>query len=309
MSWIQQHDEAVATGDIAAHHGRLRQQRGQVANVLEGHGRRPSALVHPLGLSLGLLFGPGGLRRAWREMIAAMLSRSSGGDCCVAHRSNRQRHRRMQAAQRLLAMIAVVALAGCAHLFPVEAGDDLAYFDAQAPALGQPAPDIVAYRQDGTPLALSALLGRKPVVVQLGSHSCPVYRYRRFDLAKLQREFGNRVEFVVLYTVEAHPAGSKSPYRDGEWLTGINRLTGTRVDQPASLEARLRRAAWSRQRLQRQDRVLVDGMDDHGWRTYGAAPSAAFVIDAQGRIVLRQPWVEPRGIRAELQRLLAAAGQ
>lgn len=63
---------------------------------------------------------------------------------------------------------------------------------------------------------LSAIIGEQPVVLQLGSHSCPVYRYRRFDIFALQREYADRADFVVVYTQEAHPVRSDSPYRDEE---------------------------------------------------------------------------------------------
>lgn len=210
-----------------------------------------------------------------------------------------------------LGVLAAATLTGCATLFPVEAGEDLAQFDRRAPRVGQPAPELQARRLDGTTVQLSDLVGTRPVVLQLGSHSCPVYRYRRFDIGRLQREYGERVAFVVVYTVEAHPAGSKSPYRDGEWLTNINRLTGTRVRQPESLQARIAQAAWSTAKLERRDLVVVDALDNWTWQRYGSAPSAAFVIDVNGNIALRQPWVEPSGIRRVLDQLLQTgnAGQ
>lgn len=206
---------------------------------------------------------------------------------------------------RILLCTMVAAMpAGCATWFPIDAGKDLAHFDRQAPRIGQPAPELRARRLDGTTVLLSDLIGKRPVLLQLGSHSCPVYRYRRFDVARLQREYGERVAFVVVYTIEAHPAGSKSPYRDREWLTNINRFTGTRVRQPETMEARIAQAAWSTAKLERRDLVVVDAIDDLTWRRYGAAPSAAFVIDTDGIIALRQPWVEPDGIRRVLHRLL-----
>lgn len=203
-----------------------------------------------------------------------------------------------------LGIVAAAMLAGCATLFPVDAGEDLAQFDRQAPHVGQPAPALQARRLDGTAVQLADLIGTRPVVLQLGSHSCPVYRYRRFDIAKLQREYGERVAFVVVYTVEAHPAGSKSPYRDGESLTAINRVTGTRVRQPETMAARIAQATWSTAKLERRDVVVVDAIDDSTWRRYGSAPSAAFVIGIDGTIALRQPWVEPKGIARALDALL-----
>ncbi len=212
---------------------------------------------------------------------------------------------RLPALGRILLGTTILSMsAGCATLFPIEAGDDLADFDQQAPRVGQPAPELQARRLDGSTVQLADLIGTRPVVLQLGSHSCPVYRYRRFDIAKLQREYGERVAFVVVYTIEAHPAGSKSPYRDGEWLSGFNRITGTRMRQPETMQARIEQAAWSTDKLERRDLVVVDGIDDSTWRRYGSAPSAAFVIDTDGRIALRQPWVEPKGIRRVLEQLL-----
>ncbi len=204
----------------------------------------------------------------------------------------------------LLGTTIMSMLAGCATLFPIEAGEDLPDFDRKAPRVGQPAPELQARRLDGSTVQLADLIGRRPVVLQLGSHSCPVYRYRRFDIAKLQREYGERVAFVVVYTVEAHPEGSKSPYRDGEWLSGFNRITGTRMRQPETTQARIEQAAWSTQALERRDLVVVDAIDDLTWQRYGSAPSAAYIIDLEGNIALRQPWVEPKGIRRVLEQLL-----
>lgn len=206
---------------------------------------------------------------------------------------------------KILPLVAVLILqSGCALMFPTEAGEDLAHFDEQAPQAGQPAPELDVRNLQGERVDLSAIIGNRPVVLQLGSHSCPVYRYRRFDLFDLQREYADRADFVVIYTQEAHPVGSDSPYRDEEWLSFPNWITNTRVTQPTSLNERLARADWSRRELARDDRILVDGMENRTWSNYGAAPSAAFVIDRDGRVVLAQPWVEPDGIRSALDELL-----
>lgn len=200
-------------------------------------------------------------------------------------------------------LLAAVGTSGCA-LFPTEAGEDLAHFADAAPAVGDIAPDVSLTDLDGNPVRLSDFIGDRPVVLQLGSHTCPVYRYRRFDMAALKAEFADRVEFVTLYTTEAHPSGALSPYRDKEWVTPINRLTGVRWGQPGSLAARIVQASESTAALDTAGRVLVDGMDDAAWSAYGEAPSPAYVIDRSGRIALRQVWVKPEGIRAALDRLL-----
>ena len=57
--------------------------------------------------------------------------------------------------------------------------------------------------------------------------------------------------------------------------------------------------------MELDSRFLVDDMDNSVWRRYGAAPSAAYVIDLRGVIRLRQPWVNPGEIRKTLNEILA----
>lgn len=202
----------------------------------------------------------------------------------------------------LLLVTCALAAAGC---FPRTAGPRLAHFEELAPRVGEPAPEFELRDVDGEVVALSDLVGERPLVLQLGSHTCPVYRYRRHWMDDLVAAYGERVDFRVIYTLEAHPKGSNSPYADGEWVSSINRLTGVLLAQPADFDERLERARFSRERLGLAQGILVDGMDDAVWSAYGAASSPAFVVDRDGTVVLSQVWIVPRQIRAALDRLLA----
>ena len=108
--------------------------------------------------------------------------------------------------------------------------------------------------------------------------------------------------FVIVYTLEAHPVGTKSPYSDEEWVTWINRLTNVLVPQPNTEEARRVLANQSRKDLDVHQLMLVDAMNNAVWRQYGAAPSSAFVIDTSGVVVLRQVWINPDEIQMTLQK-------
>jgi len=199
------------------------------------------------------------------------------------------------------ALALAVLTGGC---FPREAGPELAHFETQAPALGQKAPNFALKDIDGNSVSLDQLIGTKPIVLQLGSHSCPVYRYRRFTMETLRKKYAGRVHFQMVYTIEAHPDGSKSPYAEGEWLTWWNRATNTRVSQPRSSLERISTAAMSRDTLGLKYSVAVDGMNDTVWKAYGSASSPGFVIDREGRIVLRQVWIDPVEIDKTLESLL-----
>jgi uncharacterized peroxidase-related enzyme len=85
MSWIEEIDEDTAAGEIAALYAELREKRGKVSNILKVHSLRPSALRHHLDLYMSLMFGPGGLTRRQRELVAVAVSQANRCAYCVAH--------------------------------------------------------------------------------------------------------------------------------------------------------------------------------------------------------------------------------
>ncbi|MEM8960764.1 MAG: hypothetical protein AAGD38_04735, partial [Acidobacteriota bacterium] len=117
--------------------------------------------------------------------------------------------------------------------------------------------------------------------------------------------YEDRVDFYIVYTREAHPVGSASPYSDDEWDPWINKVTGVRLGEPETIAARRERARWSGSDLELPVTILVDDDGDTMWNGWGRAPSAAFVLDAEGRVILSQPWVDPGGLREALESLLA----
>ncbi len=208
------------------------------------------------------------------------------------------------ASKGVLLFLALVTLlaTGC---FPKSAGVRLSHFESQAPAVGEPAPGIHLTDLAGRPFELEEMVGHQPIVLQLGSHSCPVYRYRRHWMSDLMEDYGDRVTFLLVYTIEAHPAGASSPYADREWRTWINRVSGIKIDQPDRYGARHRQAEISKAALGLTQRMLVDTMDNAVWQAYGAASSPAFVIDTEGKIAAQQVWIDPEGIRQVLDELLS----
>ncbi len=203
---------------------------------------------------------------------------------------------------------AAALLTGC---FPPSrwTGPRLEHFPDRAPAPGEPAPAFTLETPDGESVALSELVGERPLVLQVGSWTCPVFRYRRFGMEDLWRDYAGRVDFLIVYSREAHPVGSPSPYRPerDEWVPWINRVAGVDADDPGSLEERRVRASTVAGKLEHAPILVVDGMDDRVWSLYGSAPSPAYVLDREGRVVLRQVWTDPEEIRHTLDRLLAGA--
>lgn len=100
--------------------------------------------------------------------------------------------------------------------------------------------------------------------------------------------------------------GSPSPYTGQVWDPWINRVTRARWTDTETTGERRDQAGRAKERLGLAPRVLVDLGGDPAWSDLGRAPSAAFVADAEGRIVVRQVWVDPPAIREILVRLLTS---
>jgi len=168
------------------------------------------------------------------------------------------------------------------------------------PLVGEEAPALPLRDTVGREVELASLWEKTPLVLMTGSHSCPAYRARAAGLQRLFERYGARAKFAVLYTVEAHPAGSVSPYSEQEWLTDENRRDGILLKQPATFEERARLASGSRTALKLEMPVLVDGMDNAGWEEYGNAPNACYLIDSKGEVRLRQDWFDPAALEKGL---------
>jgi hypothetical protein len=189
--------------------------------------------------------------------------------------------------------------------FPKGEGPRLDHFSEMAPAVGERAPNFVLHDLEGRKVELASLLGERPIVLQLGSHSCPVYRYRRHWMDGVVEDFQDRVHFLLIYTTEAHPVGSKSPYAEGEWDPVINRVTGVRIREPRTQEERDALARFSYDKLEFTQTMVVDTLANGVWESYGAASSPAFVLDRDGFVLLRQVWIHPPSIREFLEHHLA----
>ena len=154
------------------------------------------------------------------------------------------------------------------------------------PAVGEAAPDFSLKDTAGKRLDLGEVLGRGYVVVAFGSASSSNFRKTAPDLDRLAREWEKlEVRVVVVYTREAHPATlrGRAPksYRERELLAGQ-----------------------TKKELNLGLRILVDQWDDTVHRAYGAIPDAAFLLDPQGKILMRQVVARPASLEQALRRLL-----
>ena len=150
----------------------------------------------------------------------------------------------------------------------------------------------------GRSVSLESLRG-KPVVLEFGSYTCPVFRRQVEAIERIHRDLGDAVHWVLVYTKEAHPT-------DG-WEVPLNTREGIEISQHTSFQERLDSAKQCNENLDLRLRVLVDRYDNSVTDAYGGAPNRGYVIDGDGKVISKQVWIDPQRTHEVLQTLLGPA--
>jgi hypothetical protein len=156
---------------------------------------------------------------------------------------------------------------------------------------------------EGHTVRLSEMLATKPVLLVQGSWTCPRFQQERMGLEETFKRFGQSVHVVVVYNIEAHPAGGDpSPYRGRPWPADFSDR-----GQPRSFEERLRNA----QEIARDASmpVLVDKLSNPIWCTYGTCSSCSWLIGKDGTIAAAHEWHDASSMNASIEALLANASK
>ena len=144
---------------------------------------------------------------------------------------------------------------------------DFEAFDA--PAVGERFADATLWTLEGTQVRLSDYLRDKPLVLETGSITCPMYAASALpmqEIAAARPDF----DFVLLYVREAHP--------------------GERTGAHGSLEDKIATARRSAERHGDRRVTLVDDTEGTAHRLYGAMPNSVFVIAPDGTVLYRTMW-------------------
>jgi hypothetical protein len=177
-------------------------------------------------------------------------------------------------------------------------------FEQQGPKPGTPAPDFKLKTTDGKEIQASALWKQKPTVIMTASFTCPVFREQAPGFEKLTKEFGDKVNFLMVYTLEAHPKGEPSPYFGEERVTKKNQKEGLLFPQPKTMEERIGQAKTCQAHEKMSAPMVIDTMENSTWKAYGSAPNAAYLVGRDGKIVEQQGWFDPLTMRAAIVKLL-----
>lgn len=85
MAWIRVIEEHEAQGKLKEYYDEIRRARGKVANIMKVHSLHPEAMMAHLNFYKTIMFGPSGLHRRQRELLATVVSAHNGCAYCVRH--------------------------------------------------------------------------------------------------------------------------------------------------------------------------------------------------------------------------------
>lgn len=152
---------------------------------------------------------------------------------------------------------------------------------------GESFPSFESVTTSGDRLVNRDVFGDKPVLVIFGSMTCPMTASAAPSVQALYDDFGDRVNFIMLYVREAHP---------GEHFT-----------QPETMEEKLEHARALKEFYDIRWAVAVDNIDDDLHRALDPKPNSAFLMNSDGIILFRSLWAADRN--ALRQALKAAASE
>ncbi len=153
--------------------------------------------------------------------------------------------------------------------------------------IGGTLPDLVLFRIDGKRTPLASLRGKSSILV-FGSLTSPTFRDHLDELKSFFEKHGRRVNLVMIYTREAHPAG--------EWEIQRNIEAEISVPVHKTFDDRLNAARLCRDKLAIPFDILPEPIDDPLTTAANTFPNGAIITDVEGKITLIQRWLDPTAL-------------
>ncbi len=175
------------------------------------------------------------------------------------------------------------------------------------PPAGSTAADFQLYDLDGNAFHLANTLAQgKPVLMMSGSYTCWVFRNRVEHMNQLMADYGDQIQMIIVYTVEAHPDIDISPYFGAVNTGGPNFDSGILYRQPTTYGERKDIVVDMLDSMDIHLPIYIDGPCNTWWLHYGPAPNTAYLIDPDGSIAVKHPWydVHPNNIICDVREYL-----
>lgn len=159
--------------------------------------------------------------------------------------------------------------------------------------VGDRAPDFKLYDLKGNAFSLGERLAAgRPVLLVNGSYTCPVFRGKVRTINRVAAAYGERIDVVVIYTLEAHPEIDTSVYFGVSNVGSSNTKEKIFYRQPTTYGERESVVQDMASALNLEVPLYLDGPCNEWWSVYGWAPNNAYLIDTNGMIAMQHGWFD-----------------
>ncbi len=178
-------------------------------------------------------------------------------------------------------------------------------FDDVGPQVGEQLPALRLRNAKGDVQRLDDAWRGGPALLVTSSLTCPKSRSRWPELKALTDKYGEKLNVVIVYVIEAHPVGSVCPYKGVEDITPENERDGILRKQPTTLDERIELAQEFKRYLGVGTPIYIDNPQNQAWKALGAAPNLALLVDRAGLVVAREGWFEGAKMKVAIDKFLA----
>ncbi|MDF1743844.1 MAG: redoxin domain-containing protein [Gimesia sp.] len=140
-------------------------------------------------------------------------------------------------------------------------------------------------------VSLHDLRAKQPVVLIIGSFTCPPFRNQLEGVDKVYDQFKDRAQFLLVYVREAHPDSILSVIGDN------GREALQKIPQPKDLSTRVSNASICQRTKDLDIPIAVDKIDNRVGKAYAGWPNRMVVVGTDGRILFATD-PSPRGTNA-----------
>ena len=145
--------------------------------------------------------------------------------------------------------------------------------------VGDIVPEIVLASIDGGEDFRLRVQENRPLVLLLGSHSCPRFRRACGVLQEMRGQFSGSADFLILYVEEAHPVG--------EYQLSENVAEGVQIAQHGAIGERIVAARICSKELGIRMQIGVDDMENTANDLFAAWPVRVYILGAQREVLYR----------------------
>lgn len=177
---------------------------------------------------------------------------------------------------------------------------------------GDVVPDFTLYDTASAGFNLSAVLSDgKPLLLITVSLTCPSSRSGMVNvLPDLINIYGSQINFLIVYTLDAHPVNPDlCPYTGTINTLFINYQDTILYPQARRYVHRKQMAKDFLQRYNTSVNLVIDGPGNEYWSNFGPAPNNAYLITPSGMVFTKYGWFsrQEQDITQDIAILLATA--